>query len=1437
VDGAHAPAAPALLGAHGLAVSRSSSLKPHPLGSTDRVNVSALGVSNTSNFSWIGPSNWACDLGNFCFNDSADPSFVSLQNGNIGLAFSSSTNESASTCPWAGPARSGTLYNVTWQVGFSVSSNGGQSFGAPHLIENQTCPYLDALEPSFASAGGTVYGAFLEANFSVFDATWCGAFPLQCNFQSNLSEDAIGFVAITNNGTTFSPVRTITATLNGSVDRPQLAVVGDTLYLVYSQLNNSTTLPDLSWYGGRSYPETLEFMRSVDGGQTWSAPQALPASNLTNLNTSLGASIAVGPGGVVGVSYATNFSCAAFCTAGAWYTGPTIGSDILLATSSTNGTTWSTSTISPFAAQRSFIGSAYYSDEVPVPLAEPQTSLVWAASGEPVVGWTAGYNGSSYRGTGCASYPDGYCYVPSGAWIAVSTNSGVSWTISNLTSSTDPEGYTSDGDSNIAVEATSASTIEASLTYYNASASRYGGYVYCGIGASRYGGREPSTGSPYTEYLETSTNGGGSWGASILGNSSGSGSETYIGTSSAITTGFGGRPLAAFDLPAGSTYRANTALWQVGLQAAMTGSYLGSTANLTVNVSGLPPGTNYTLTLSGATVVSAPVLTSASTVVFVGVPVGALLELHSGTVSPNDWEEYVANTSGALFAVPAQGSAITIGFSAFVEVTVSSQIANFNQLGISGPELIASSALTASPTWYYDWTLGYRDSGCPFPWYLPAGNYTFVANSSYSFIPSPTQVQLYAGDYEGGIDPGYWLGSGPGNYTGAGPGGTFDLGAGAITEEAGFGGWGTNFTSSFDAVGLPSTSTFSFDFNGTSYSEPATASAVIGGLESGFYPVADIRASAPSPGWEYFGQPIGGPDVDIPLQSQVTLNFSTLENLSASPGVVTFHAIGVANGTPWTLSINGTTYSAESPWLNGSLRPGTYPIAGGPAVAVNDSVAYLPEFAAPTLSVTPLTTYPIDFEYTYSVSAYATMGGLVEGAGQHWVAPGGSASFAATAIDGYSFAGWQGDGLGSYTGTNRYANVTVSSGPIMESAIFQPPALDRYYLNFTETGVPAGTYWTVVVNGSGYSSDTNTLSLPDVYSCSVSGAMGDYALSVPAAYASTNGTRYLPESYSPTLCGGSPTALQFQPQNYVVWTSTPGGSIDERVNGTVEPNAFWLNAGASVSFTSDANAGYLFIGWNGTGLGSYTGPLPGGYLKPLGPVTEAANFQPLTPIPPVRYAIDLHAPGVIAPGTSWSVVLNGTALASTGAWINATGFTTGTYPLVVNTAVSGDGLTEYLPVDAPTSVPVKSANASLTLTYLTKFWVSIGLVGSGLVGPADGFYTAGLKLSLNASASPGVSFGGWRGNGTGSYTGPDPNGTATVSAPITEIASFTANASAPVSSTSTNFFQSGAAWALFGSVGLVVGVGIGVALFRRGKGPTTGERPPEPAGSTGKGDP
>jgi FlaG/FlaF family flagellin (archaellin) len=268
-----------------------------------------------------------------------------------------------------------------------------------------------------------------------------------------------------------------------------------------------------------------------------------------------------------------------------------------------------------------------------------------------------------------------------------------------------------------------------------------------------------------------------------------------------------------------------------------------------------------------------------------------------------------------------------------------------------------------------------------------------------------------------------------------------------------------------------------------------------------------------------------------------------------------------------------------------------------------------------------------------------------------------------------------------------------------------------------------------------------------------------------------------------------------------VWTSTSGLSSDQSGSitvegpgsvtgyyetqyrltmvtnfGTANPLAgeeHWYPAGTSVTieaFAPSAGAGeqYVWIGWTGTGTGSYTGtdnPATNAVTM-NGPITETASWTH-------QYYLTMSTNfGSVSPDSGWYNA--GSTFA-----ISATGPSVGDGERYVWNGWDGSGSgTFYDGSDNPVTItmdgPINEA-ASWTHQYLLTMATNFGTT-SPSVGE-EHWYPAGTSMTIEAfapSAGAGEQYVwiGWTGTGTGSYTGTDNPATDAVmmDGPITETA-------------------------------------------------------------------
>jgi DNA-binding beta-propeller fold protein YncE len=200
-----------------------------------------------------------------------------------------------------------------------------------------------------------------------------------------------------------------------------------------------------------------------------------------------------------------------------------------------------------------------------------------------------------------------------------------------------------------------------------------------------------------------------------------------------------------------------------------------------------------------------------------------------------------------------------------------------------------------------------------------------------------------------------------------------------------------------------------------------------------------------------------------------------LSGSSSTHYPVTFTETGLPSGTSWSVTFNSTQNSSTTDSIGYSVLDGSYSYtvgtvtgytpapASGP-VTVNGGPESIPILftATPpgdysvTFTETGLptgTSWSVTFNATPSASTTSSIG---------YTVPDGSYSFTVGTVTGY-------------TPTPASGPVTVNGGPQAIPIVFTATPPGTYLVRFTETGLPAGTSWTVTLESTPGSSTTDTI--------------------------------------------------------------------------------------------------------------------------------------------------------------------------------------------------------------------------------------------------------------------------------------------------------------------------------------------------------------------------
>ncbi len=327
---------------------------------------------------------------------------------------------------------------------------------------------------------------------------------------------------------------------------------------------------------------------------------------------------------------------------------------------------------------------------------------------------------------------------------------------------------------------------------------------------------------------------------------------------------------------------------------------------------------------------------------------------------------------------------------------------------------------------------------------------------------------------------------------------------------------------------------------------------------------------------------------------------------------VTVSPTGLPLGQEYSVTLGGQTYSGVGILKIGNLSTGTYSLSLPDVVSpASSAVRYaLSALHASTglsngaltvdenLSLDPV----YSTQYLVSVSVIGN-GTLNVTSGAYWY--GANATFTATATPAtnFVFSGWWaaiGGGTSTEISTNAsLALVLTSYATIAAQFTPAPPVITpTYAFTFSESGLPAGAFWQVSLTpGVGVSGRTANLTV------TVPG--GSYVVNVAAVY-TTTGVRYVSNVAQnlsvPIPSTGSALSVRFT-EEFLVSVSTSG-------SGSATGSG-WAIAGETATISAaPAPSGWTFVGWDGTGSGSYSGTNSTEQVLPKGPITETATYVP-----------------------------------------------------------------------------------------------------------------------------------------------------------------------------------------------------------------------------------
>ncbi len=294
----------------------------------------------------------------------------------------------------------------------------------------------------------------------------------------------------------------------------------------------------------------------------------------------------------------------------------------------------------------------------------------------------------------------------------------------------------------------------------------------------------------------------------------------------------------------------------------------------------------------------------------------------------------------------------------------------------------------------------------------------------------------------------------------------------------------------FSQTGLPAGTEWFIIINNGSIAVPGSGSSITFYEPNGSYFIEIYTAA-------YLANQSSGFVIVSGSPQQFNITFSRLYYLA-------FIESGLPSGTTWSITVNGVTGTASTDTIAYLATNGSYQYSLG---SVN---GYYPLSSTGFFSLAganttvSITFFPVAFPVSFSETGLptGTLWGIFIG-GQKYM--GASSTLSVNLPNGtygYTLLGVLG-----YTSPDQYGTVHVQNGSASVQVTFQ---VQKLILTFTESGLPAGSSWSVTIGGQTFSSTNGSIILQ--------GSTGEYnyTISGPSGYvpSHTRGTVMLNSNLS-----------------------------------------------------------------------------------------------------------------------------------------------------------------------------------------------------------------------------------------------------------------------------------------------------------------------------------
>ncbi len=524
----------------------------------------------------------------------------------------------------------------------------------------------------------------------------------------------------------------------------------------------------------------------------------------------------------------------------------------------------------------------------------------------------------------------------------------------------------------------------------------------------------------------------------------------------------------------------------------------------------------------------------------------------------------------------------------------------------------------------------------------------------------------------------------------------------------------TVYAVNFSESGLPAGTTWSITLNGTTQSSPTGSIQFMEPNGTYNFTVGVVAG--------YFPSPTHGSVFLKGNRASQSISFSR------SVYSVTFSETGLPLNGLWNVTLNGTNQSTTTKSLTFSEPNGTYNFS------VTSAIGYRATPASGTVTVKGgAVSQPISFHpagsTTYTV--LFTESGLPTGSPWNVTLNGLLRSSTTTSLTFSEVNGsyaYSVSPVGAYSPNPSSGSVSVNGAPTSQAIAFAMLPPGKYRVTFSETGLSAGTSWSVTLNGSTNTSTSTTISYLEgngSHPFSVNPVSG-YLDSPSSGTITVNGT----------ATGASINFTPIPPGTYPI-TFTETGLLTGTGWTVTLSGAPGSSTSTTITFT-EPNGSYAFVVGNVSG---YSASPASGSLTVNG--TAVSRTIAFTPTPRGSYNVTFTETGLPS-GTSWSVQLGTLVRTSISATISFVE-QNNTYSFTVG-LVSG-----YLASPPSGNLTVNGADISQTIHFmaiLPPVKYPVTFTESGL--PAGTSWTVTLNGSTSTSSNGTLVFSEL--NGTYSFT-------------------------------------------------------------------------------------